>query len=71
MLRIIITSILMVGAIFWGVFPPTENSPHQKIIDYLGLTINADWKFHLILGTVLYISAVLVSQIKYIQNFWG
>ena len=71
MLRIIITSILMVGAIFWGVFPPTENSPHQKIIDYLGLTINADWKFHLILGTVLYISAVLVSQLKYIQKFWG
>lgn len=71
MLRIIITSILMVGAIFWGVFPPTENSPHQKIIDYLGLTINADWKFHLILGTVLYISAVLVSQVKYIQKFWG
>ena len=71
MLRIIITSILMVGAIFWGVFPPTENSPHQKMIDYFGLTITADWKFHLILGTFLYISAVLVSQIKYIQKFWG
>jgi hypothetical protein len=71
MLRIIITSILMVGAIFWGVYPPSENSPHQKIINYLGLTITADWKFHLILGIILYILAVLISQLKYIQNIWG
>ena len=43
----------------------------QKIINYLGLTITADWKFHLILGIILYILAVLISQLKYIQNIWG
>ena len=34
MLRIIITSLLLVNAIFWGVYPPGDGSPHYLILNY-------------------------------------
>ena len=70
MLRIIITSLLMVNAIFWGIYPPSEDSPHSLIMKSLGLD-NKPTKFtHLIVGTVFYILGVLIAQQQSIQHFW-
>jgi hypothetical protein len=70
MLRIIITSLLMVNAIFWGIYPPNEDSPHSLIIKYLGIDYKPTKITHLIIGVIFYIIGVLISQQKSIQNFW-
>ena len=70
MLRIIITSLLMVNAIFWGIYPPDENSPHSIITKYLGLNYNPGKITHLIIGTIFYIIGVLIAQQQSIQHFW-
>ena len=55
MLRIVITSLLMVNAIFWGIYPPADDSPHSLIIKYLGLNYNPGKFSHLIIGTIFLI----------------
>tara|TARA_Y100000590_G_scaffold272244_1_gene305666 strand:+ start:186 stop:401 length:216 start_codon:yes stop_codon:yes gene_type:complete len=70
MLRIIITSLLMVNAIFWGIYPLGDNSPHSLIIQYLGLKYKPTKNFHLIIGTLFYILAVLISHQQSIQHIW-
>ena len=70
MLRIILTSIMMVSAIFWGIFPVNDNSPHNKILELLKIKYKPDWKFHLIIGTTFYVLGVLIAQTKSIQNIW-
>jgi len=70
MLRIILTSLLMVNAIFWGIYPPGEDSPHSLIIKYLGLNYKPTKITHLVIGTFFYIIAVLVSQLQSIQHLW-
>ena len=70
MLRIIITSLLMVNAIFWGIYPPSDSSPHSRISQLVGLgTITNRWT-HLFIGVLFYILAVIVSQQQYIQHIW-
>ena len=70
MLRIILTSLMMVSAIFWGIFPVNDNSPHNKILNYLKIKMKPDWKFHLFVGLTFYILGVLIAQTKSIQKFW-
>jgi hypothetical protein len=70
MLRIILTSLMMVSAIFWGIFPVNDNSPHNKILDYLKIKIKIDWKFHLFVGLTFFILGVLIAQTKSIQKIW-
>jgi len=70
MLRIIITSLLMVNAIFWGIYPPAEDSPHSLISKYLGLNYIPGKTTHLIIGTIFYIIGVLIAQQQSIQHFW-
>ena len=60
----------MVSAIFWGIFPVNDNSPHNKILNYLKIKIKPDWKFHLIIGITFYILGVLIAQTKSIQHLW-
>jgi len=48
MLRIIITSLLMVNAIFWGIYPPSEESPHSLIMKYLKIEYKPTKLFHLV-----------------------
>lgn len=70
MLRIIITSLFMVNAIFWGIYPPADTSPHSKISLSLGFgTIKNHW-IHLAIGTLFYMSGVLIAQQQYIQHLW-
>jgi hypothetical protein len=70
MLRIIITSLLMVNAIFWGIYPPSDDSPHSLIIKYLGLDYKPTKFTHLFIGIIFYIIGVLIAQQQSIQHFW-
>ena len=70
MLRIIITSLLMVNAIFWGIYPPADDSPHSLISSYLGLNYKPGKMVHLLVGTIFYIIGVLIAQQQSIQHFW-
>jgi len=68
MLRIIITSLLMMNAIFWGIYPPSEDSPHSIIFSFIGLDIKPNKYIHLLIGTLFYILGVLVSQQESIMH---
>lgn len=70
MLRIIISSLLLVNAIFWGIYPVSENSPHSFIFKYLGLNAVNDWKIHLLVGIIFYMLSIWIVHIKSIQNYW-
>ena len=45
MLIIIIASILILNAIFWGLIPVSKHSPHQMMLTFLKLTINQMFTF--------------------------
>ncbi len=63
MLRIIITSLLLVNAIFWGVYPPGDGSPHYLILNNFIPNSNPPNKLvHIILGVLFYLLALLVSH---------
>jgi len=63
MLRIIITSLLLVSSIFWGVYPPGDGSPHYLILNYLIPNSNPPNKIiHIIIGVLLYVLSLLVSH---------
>lgn len=70
MLRIIVTSILLVNSIFWGIYPPSDTSPHSKISLQLGLGEVKNRWIHIVIGTIFYIIAVIVAQQQYIQHLW-
>jgi hypothetical protein len=59
MLRVIISSIIAVMAIFVGFFPHSHNC---KVISILQLNKCPGWEFHLILGGILFCLAVFISQ---------
>ena len=64
----------MMNAIFWGIYPPSEDSPHSLIFKFIGLDIQPNKYIHLLLGTIFYIVAVLISQQQSIMhittNWW-
>ena len=70
MLRIIVTSILLVNSIFWGIYPPSDTSPHSKISLQLGIGEVKNRWVHVAIGTLFYIVAVIVAQQQYIQHLW-
>lgn len=55
----------MMNAIFWGIFPPSDNSPHNQIANILGI----DYKFgkigHLIIGACFYIAGAYFGQASF------
>jgi hypothetical protein len=60
----------MVNAIFWGIYPPADDSPHSLIIKYLGLDYKPTKFTHLFIGIIFYIIGVLIAQQQSIQHFW-
>ena len=60
MLRIILATLFMGAAVFWGMYNPTDGSPHNEIIQYLGLRFKLTKWMHIILGTIFYLLAIIV-----------
>ena len=59
MFRVIISSLIAVAAIFIGFYPHSEDC---KAFSILGYNKCNGWEFHIILGSLLYILAIFVSQ---------
>ena len=70
MLKIIIVSILTLCSIFWGLFPASEDSPHNLIASYLGYTNEIHYSIYIVVGAMFYISAAFLSQQNNIQYMW-
>lgn len=70
MLRIILISLLMFNAIFWGIYPSTENSPLSSTYTSLGISIKTSRYINIVIGFISYIIAVGFSQIKNINELW-
>lgn len=60
MLIIVVTSILILNSIFWGLIPVSKHSPHQMLLDMLKINYKPDVYFHLIIGTTFYVFAVIL-----------
>ena len=70
MLRIIITSLLMVKRYILGNISTSRYFNNSKISLYFGLgTIKNHW-IHLLIGLIFYISGVVIAQQQYIQHLW-
>jgi hypothetical protein len=62
MLKLFIIAILLINSIFWGFYPKTSTSPHQRIINKLGIHTSIPSLFHLCIGLFFYLIAFLVSH---------
>jgi|UniRef100_A0A6C0C0T6 hypothetical protein len=67
MLRVVISSLLIVNALFWGLYPHHADC---KIGAFTGLKTCPSKYLHLGIGVLFYISAVLVAQQTYVQHIW-
>ena len=65
MLKIIIAAVLMMNAIFWGIFPPSDDSPHNQIVNLLRIDYKFDKFGHLFIGTIFYIAGVYFGQASF------
>tara|TARA_X000000950_G_C13580115_1_gene523127 strand:+ start:409 stop:645 length:237 start_codon:yes stop_codon:yes gene_type:complete len=68
MLKIFLVSILMVWSIFFSIYPQTETSPHNVILNYLGINSKPSVVINIILGLILYILAIIVAHLKIENN---
>ena len=62
MFKIVVIAILLINSIFWGFYPSSSVSIHQKIVDKLGLNIKLTYIFNIFIGLFFYILAILVSH---------
>ena len=60
MLIIVIASILILNAIFWGLIPVSKHSPHEMMLDFFEINYEPNVYFHLFIGTTFYILAVVL-----------
>tara|TARA_B110001450_G_C17249609_1_gene330956 strand:+ start:99 stop:299 length:201 start_codon:yes stop_codon:yes gene_type:complete len=62
MFNLFVISILIINSIFWGFYPVSEISPHQKFINYLGLSYKVNTYFHIFVGLLFYLLSILISH---------
>jgi hypothetical protein len=62
MFKLFVISILIINSIFWGFYPVSDISPHQRMLNYLKLNIKASFITHCISGLFFYILAILISH---------
>jgi len=67
MLRVVISSLLIVNALFWGLYPHQDDC---KIAALIGIKTCPSKYLHLGIGVVFYIFAILVAQQTSITNIW-
>lgn len=65
MLKVIISSILVVTAVFIGFFPHSEQCHCHSLFKYYEFDKGIHWMWHGIIGSILYCLAVFISQYKF------
>ena len=64
MLKAVLVSILLLVRIFVGFFPASINSPHNRFLTSLGYEIDIHYGIYIVCGTIFYILAAFISQMK-------
>ena len=67
MLRVVISSLLIVNSLFWGLYPHQDEC---KIAALVGIHKCPSKYLLLGIGVIFYICAILVSQKTYVQHIW-
>ena len=62
MLKLFIIAILIINSIFWGFYPISKISPHQRLLIKMGFDYNVGMGFHFLSGMFFYLIAFLVSH---------
>ena len=70
MLKTVIVSLLMLFSIFWGLFPASENSPHNKIAHFLGYEGEIHYSIYILIGCIFYMASAFLSQQENINYMW-
>ena len=65
MIRILLTSLLLLNSVFWGFFPINERSPQRKILNKLNINYSETKNrlVNLCLGLFFYLFAFLINHI--------
>ena len=67
MLRVVISSLLIVNSLFWGLYPHQDNC---NMGSFVGIHKCPSKYLHLGIGVIFYICAILVAQQTYVQHIW-
>lgn len=70
MLKTVLVSVLMLFSIFWGLFPASENSPHNKIANFFGHEEEIHYSIYILIGSIFYIVSAFLSQQESINYMW-
>ena len=62
MFKIIFTSFLIINSIFWGVYPPSPESPHTNVLKFIGIDYIPTFWEHLFIGVIFYILAISIHH---------
>jgi len=67
MLRVVISSLLIVNSLFWGLYPHQDDC---KIATLVGIHNCPSKYLHLGIGVMFYIFAILVAQQTSVTHIW-
>jgi|TARA_Y100000389_G_scaffold175365_1_gene186066 hypothetical protein len=70
MLKTVIVSVLMLFSIFWGLFPASENSPHNKIAGFFGYEEEIHYSIYILIGSIFYITSAFLAHQESINYMW-
>lgn len=62
MIKLFIIAILIINSIFWGFYPIGNISPHQRLLNKMGIKYNVGIFFHFFIGLFFYLLSFLVSH---------
>lgn len=62
MIKLFIIAILIINSIFWGFYPVSNISPHQRLVNITGIGYELGTFSHFLFGLFFYLIAFLVSH---------
>jgi hypothetical protein len=70
MIRIILSSLFLLLAIVFGVYPSIDTSPLNIISNYLNMSFQFTTIHHMMVGTIFFVIGISISHLKSINNYW-
>ena len=62
MLKIILISLLLLNSIFWGLYPISDNSPYNYIINLFNYDYKVNKFHHITIGTLFFFITVIIAH---------
>ncbi len=70
MIRIILSSLFLLLAIIFGVYPAVDTSPLNVMFNYLNIPFQFTAIHHMIVGTIFFAIGISISHLKSINKYW-